>query len=104
MPSRGTRPLHPGEVLREEFLQPLGISVNALSRALYVTPSRLNDVVLERRGISADTALRLARCFGTTARFWLTLQLEYELRRAEIGSLKRIEREVKPCVARPEAI
>jgi addiction module HigA family antidote len=88
-------PIHPGEILREEFMQPLGLSANALARRLGVTPARVNDIVLERRGITADTALRLARCFSTTAEFWMNLQLRFELEtaRREIGNLvdQRVE-------------
>ena len=77
------RPIHAGEILREEYLIPHGISASALAHALAVTPARINDIVRERRGISADTALRLARYFGGTAGFWLNLQMTYELRLAE---------------------
>jgi len=79
----GMRPVHPGEVLSEEYLKPLGMSVNALAKALHLSPSRVNDIVLERRGISADTAVRLARYFGSSAQFWLNLQSAYDLRKAE---------------------
>ena len=91
----GMRPVHPGEVLREEFLEPLGMSVNALAKELHVPTPRINDVVREKRGISADTALRLARYFGGDAQSWLNLQAMYELRVAEIESIKKINREVK---------
>ena len=93
------RPIHPGEILREEYLVPLGLSANALARALGVTPARINDVVRERRGITGDTALRLARYFGTDAQSWLNLQAAYDLRVAEIGAGKTIERKVKPRAA-----
>ncbi|MBS3960127.1 MAG: HigA family addiction module antidote protein [Xanthomonadaceae bacterium] len=76
-------PIHPGAVLREEFMLPLGLSSNALARAIGVTPSRVNDIVRERRGISADTALRLARLFGTSHRFWMNLQANHDLQCAE---------------------
>ena len=79
----GMRPVHPGEILREEFMAPLGLSANALARALHVTPARINDIVRERRGITADTALRLARYFGGDAQSWLNLQTAYDLRLAE---------------------
>lgn len=79
----GMRPVHAGEILREEYLKPLGMSATALANALGVTPARINDIVRERRGITADTALRLARYFGGTAQFWLNLQSTYELRLAE---------------------
>jgi len=95
----GMRPVHPGEVLREEFLKPLGMSANALAKALNVPPPRVNDVVRERRGISADTAMRLARYFGGDARSWLNLQTAFDLRVAEISSAKRIAREISPATA-----
>jgi antitoxin HigA-1 len=93
------RPVHPGEVLREDFIKPLGISANALAKALSVPAPRINDVVRERRGISADTAMRLARYFGGDARSWLNLQTAYDLRLAELRSTKRIAREVSPAAA-----
>jgi addiction module HigA family antidote len=71
---------HPGETLREDILEPLGMSVNQLAKALDITATRLNDIVRGRRGITVDTALRLARYMGTSAEFWLGLQLEYDLR------------------------
>jgi addiction module HigA family antidote len=92
----GMRPVHPGEVLREDFLRPAGLSANALAKALRVPAPRVNDVVRERRGITADTALRLARYFGGDAQSWLNLQTVYDLRVAEIANRKRIEREIKP--------
>lgn len=92
----GMRPVHPGEVLREDFLKPLGLSANALAKALNVPAPRINDIVLERRGISADTAMRLARYFGGDARSWLNLQTNFDLRTAEIANARRIEREIKP--------
>lgn len=95
----GMRPVHPGEVLREEYLLPLELSVNALAKALNVPTPRLNDVVRERRGMSADTAMRLARYFGGDARTWLNLQAAYDLRVAEIANAKRVEREVVPAAA-----
>jgi addiction module HigA family antidote len=80
--------VHPGEILREEFLKPLGISAYELAKRLRVPTPRVNDIVLERRGISADTAVRLSRFFRTTAQFWLNLQSAYEISRvkAEHGS------------------
>ncbi len=92
----GMRPVHPGEVLREDFLIPSGMSANALAKALHVPTPRINDVVLERRGITADTAMRLARYFGGDARSWLNLQAVYDLRVAEIANAKKIEREIMP--------
>ena len=95
----GMRPVHPGEVLKQDFLVPLGMSVNALAKALKVTTPRINDIVLGRRGVSADSALRLARYFGGDARSWLNLQLSYDLRVAQIESGKQVEREVTPAAA-----
>jgi len=94
-----TRPVHPGEVLREDFLVPLGLSANALAKALAVPAPRVNDIVRERRGITADTAMRLARYFGGDARSWLNLQAAYDLRLAEIANAKRIRREIEPAAA-----
>jgi len=95
----GMRPVHPGEVLREDYLGPLGMSANALAKALNVPAPRINDIVRERRSITADTAMRLARYFGGDARSWLNLQTAYDLRVAEIANAKRIEREIMPASA-----
>jgi addiction module HigA family antidote len=92
----GMRPVHPGEVLREDFLRPAGLTANALAKALHVPAPRINDIVRERRGVSADTAMRLARYFGGDARSWLNLQAIYDLRLAEIANARRIEREIMP--------
>jgi antitoxin HigA-1 len=92
----GMRPVHPGEVLREEYLAPLEMSVNALAKALGVPTPRINDVVREKRGITPDTAMRLARYFGGDARSWLNLQIAFDLRVAEIASAKVITRSVTP--------
>ena len=88
-------PIHPGEILREEFMTPHGLSQNALARALGVPPRRINEIVLEKRGITADTALRLAR-FNTTAELWTGLQADYDLRLARYKKARTIEREVEP--------
>lgn len=96
MPKNGMRPIHPGEILREEFLVPLGITPHALSKALCVTPSRINDIVHEKRGISADTALRLARYFGGDPQSWLNLQQVYDLKLATQTAMQRIIDEVEP--------
>ena len=82
------RPIHPGEILREEFIVPLELSAHALAMELKVPAPRINDIVRERRAITPDTALRLARYFGTTAQFWLNLQTSYDLKIAEkaVGS------------------
>jgi len=93
------RPIHPGEILREEYLVPLGMSVNYLAKALNVTPARINEIVRERRGVTADTALRLARYFGTDARSWLNLQAAYDLRVAELAQAKRITSTIRPRAA-----
>jgi addiction module HigA family antidote len=93
-------PIHPGEILREEFMKPRGLSQNALARALNVPPRRINEIVLEKRGITADTALRLARFFGTSAEMWAGLQADYDLRLVRYEKARTIEREVEPlgCV------
>lgn len=93
------RAIHPGEVLREEFIRPLGMSAHALAQALRVPAPRINDLVRERRGVTPDTALRLARYFATTPQFWLNLQASYELKIAARDTGKRIEREVVPRAA-----
>ena len=90
---------HPGRILREEFLEPMSISVYALAKAINVTRSRVNDIVLGRRAISADTALRLARYFGTTPEFWVDLQARYDLDVAKQTAQSRIEEEVAPRAA-----
>lgn len=81
--SKKLKPIHPGEQLREEFMKPLGLSSNAMARAIGVTPARINEIVRERRGITADTALRLARYFNMSHRFWLNLQANYDIQCAE---------------------
>lgn len=89
-------PIHPGETIREDILKPLDMSVNQLAKALSVDAARLNEIVRGRRGVTADTALRLSRYLGTSAEFWLGLQADYDLRVARQLKLKKIEREVKP--------
>lgn len=96
MPKALLPPVHPGEILREEFMVPLNLSANALARALGLTPTRVNEIARERRGISADTALRLARYFATTPDFWLNLQKSFELEVASRAAGSVIERRVKP--------
>ena len=95
------RPIHPGEVLREEFLLPHGLSANALAQALRVPAPRINDIVRERRGVTPDTALRLARFFGTTPQFWLNLQANHDAWGADQAAANmKIERfEVGAAVA-----
>ena len=99
MATNKMRPIHPGEVLREEFLIPLAMSANALAMDLHVPAPRINDVVRERRAVTPDTALRLARYFGTTAQFWLNLQSSFDLRQAEGELGKKINLEVRPLQA-----
>jgi addiction module HigA family antidote len=91
--------IHPGEILRDDFLVPMKISVYTLAQAIKVPRSRVNDIVLGRRGITADTAFRLARYFGTTPDFWINLQARYDLDAAERKLRRRIEREVRPRAA-----
>ena len=91
----GMRPVHPGEILRGE-LDELGLSANALSKALGVPVNRVTMILNGQRGVSADTALRLARYFGTTPQFWLNLQKTWELRQAEIAAGQEIARRVTP--------
>jgi antitoxin HigA-1 len=91
-------PIHPGEILQEEVLKPLNMSVNRLATLLAVDAARLNEIVRGRRGITADTALRLSRYLGTTAEFWLNLQSDYELRVARRTKQKEIERAVRPRI------
>ncbi len=75
--------IHPGEILLEEFLQPMNLSQNALARSIGVPPRRVNEIVLGKRAITADTAVRLAKFFGTSAKFWMGLQDDYDLEEAE---------------------
>ena len=96
MLKNGMRPVHPGEILREDHIKPLVLSVNALARALHVPTSRINDIVRETRGVSADTALRLERHFGSDAQGWLNLQTTYDLKTAEKASAKAIAKQIAP--------
>jgi addiction module HigA family antidote len=93
------RPIHPGEILREEFLVPHGLSAHALAQALRVPAPRINDIARERRAVTPDTALRLARFFGTTPQFWLNLQASYDLKIAMQEAGTRIERDIAPLTA-----
>src|SRR5437016_5047839 len=95
----GMQPVHPGEIFREDYLVPLGITATALAKALNVPAPRINDFVRERRAVTADTAMRLARYFGGDACSWLNLQAAYDLRVAEIRNDKRIKREIAPAAA-----
>jgi addiction module HigA family antidote len=95
----GMRPVHPGEVLLEDYIKPMGISVHALSLALKVPYSRLREIGDGRRGVSTDTALRLERYFGSDAQGWLNLQAAYDLRVAQKTSAAAISREIAPLAA-----
>lgn len=94
-PTNKMRPIHPGEVLREEFLVPLCLSAHALAMELKVPAPRINDIVRERRAITPDTALRLARYFGTTPQFWMNLQTSFDLKTAELTLGPKIAVEVR---------
>ena len=96
MATNKMRPIHPGEILREEFLAPLDMSAHALAMALRVPAPRINDIVRERRTVTPDTALRLARYFNTSAQFWLNLQSSFDLRTTERETGKKITEEVRP--------
>jgi len=95
MDEKKLRPVHPGEVLLEEFLKPMGLSQNRLALDIGVHPRRINEIVLGKRSITADTALRLARYFGISPQFWLGLQKDYDLDVAAEALGERLEREVK---------
>jgi addiction module HigA family antidote len=96
---RDLPPIHPGEQLREEFLKPLAITAYWLAKDLSVPVTRIQDIVAERRAITGDTALRLARYFGTTAEFWLNMQRDYDLEIATETLGDRLDAEVKPRAA-----
>jgi len=103
MPARKKRPknwnIHPGEILREEFLIPMRITPHELAKRLRVPAPRINDIARERRAVTPDTALRLARFFGTTPQFWLNLQASYDLKIAMQEAGTRIERDIEPLTA-----
>lgn len=96
MATNKMRPIHPGEILREEYLAPLSMSANALAMALHVPAPRVNEIVREKRAVTVDTALRLSRYFGTTAQFWMNLQSSYDLKVAEKAEGNRIAQEIRP--------
>ncbi|MBL4867971.1 MAG: HigA family addiction module antidote protein [Pseudomonadales bacterium] len=96
MTTNKMRPIHPGEVLREEYLIPYGMTANALATALRVPATRTNAIVREKRGITPDTALRLARYFGRDAQSWLNLQSTYDLKKSRKELFKKIKKEVLP--------
>ena len=93
------KPVHPGEILREEFMKPLGLSMNKLALHLRVPVTRVAEIVHERRAITTDTALRLARYFNTTPVFWMNLQVRYELEVAEDEQAEKVARDVQPLQA-----
>lgn len=97
-------PVHPGEILRDEFLMPLGLSVYRLARALKISRPRLNDIVLGRRGVTIDTALRLGRYFGTTPEFWINLQARHDLDVAERTLRLEIERQIEPHASNADPV
>ena len=99
MKTKKLAPIHPGEILAEDFMQPRELSQNALARALNVPPRRINEIVQGKRAITADTALRLARYFGTTAELWTGLQADYDLRLVRHEKERQIERDVEPLAA-----
>ncbi len=92
-------PIHPGEILKLEFMEAFNLSQNALAKAIKVHPRRINEIVNEKRGISADTALRLSKYFGTTAEFWMNLQLKYELEITKDKVFDKIDAEIDKMVA-----
>ena len=99
MVTNSMRPIHPGEILREEYLLPLGLSANALAMDLHVPAPRINDIVRERRAVTPDTALRLARYFDTTPQFWMNLQTAFDLKQAEAAIGEKVAREIRPMHA-----
>ncbi len=98
-PRKRLRIIHPGEMLQEEFMKPYGLSSNALAHALHVPTNRISAIVKGQRAITADTALRLSRYFGTTAEFWINLQKDYELRIARNASATEIDESIEPIAA-----
>ena len=94
MKDKALNPVHPGEVLMEDFLKPMGITQYRLAKDIHVLPRRVNEIVLGKRGITADTALRLARYFGTTPEVWLNLQAQYELDQARMAEGRTIEKTI----------
>ena len=99
MKQKKLNPVHPGEILQKEFLEPMGLSQNELSLALHVPARRINEIVLGKRRVTADTALRLARYFSMSAQFWLGLQMDYDLDVAEDAIGSQIDKEIAPMVA-----
>ncbi len=99
MKRRKMPPLHPGEILSEEFMAPKGISQYRLARDIHVSPRRVNEIVHGKRAVTADTALRLGLYFGVTPQFWLGLQSDYDLDMAKDAVEARLKREIQPCAA-----
>ncbi len=99
MKTKKIPPIHPGEILLEEFLKPMDISQNQLGRSLGVSPRRINEIVHGKRSVTADTALRLSTFFGNSSSFWLGLQMDYDLDVAKDTSLEKIIKEVQSMVA-----
>ena len=99
MKQKKLHPVHPGEILQKEFLEPMGLSQNKLALALHVPARRINEIVLGKRRVTADTALRLARYFGMSAQFWLGLQMDYELDVVEDVIESKIDKEITPLSA-----
>ena len=91
--------IHPGEILLQEFLKPMGISQNRLGRDIGVSPRRINEIVLEKRAVTADTAIRLAKYFAVSEKFWIGLQSDYELEKARLALGDRLEKEVRSFAA-----
>ena len=98
-PKNNMRPVHPGEILREEYLKPLSLSANALAVALHVPASRINDIVLERRAVTVDTAMRLTRYFGGDVQTWMNLQTTFDIKTAQIAFGASINDEVMQLAA-----
>jgi antitoxin HigA-1 len=96
MKTKRLKPIHPGEILLEEFLKPMGVSQYRLAKDTHVPPRRINEIVLGKRGISADTALRLARYFGSSVEVWMNLQVRYEVELARDADGREIERNIRP--------
>jgi addiction module HigA family antidote len=99
--TKNLKPVHPGEILREEFMAPLGLSMNRVAMDLRVPVTRIADIVNERRAITADTAMRLARYFNNSPTFWMNLQTRYDLEVAEDNIADKVERDVHPLEASP---
>ena len=96
MEQTAIQPPHPGEVLRKEYLEPLGITGNKLALALHVTAPRIAEIVTGKRGITTDTALRLAKCLNTRPEYWLNLQMQYDIAAVQKTIGERLEREIRP--------